>query len=95
MCYHLVVYHILLLLRPSCEFVAPRSYAFCLGVTPYVTLRFFHHAAVEYFVIETWMLEGAHQLGVLNMSGEKGPIVDSDCDILRLYAISCNFRNDL
>ena len=28
-----------------------------LGVTPSVGLRFFHHAAVEYFVIAAWRRE--------------------------------------
>lgn len=42
--------------------VVSGSYAFCLGVTPYVTLRFFHHAAVEYFVIDNLVKPEGHPI---------------------------------
>lgn len=38
------------------------SYAFCLGVTPYVTLRSFHHSAVEYFVIDNLVKPEGHPI---------------------------------
>jgi hypothetical protein len=54
-----------------------RSYAFCLGVTPYVTLRFFHHAAVEYFVIAPcWENAEAYPLVILLVANWKIAIFD-------------------